>query len=765
MTLLASSVTLGLCYLLVGTSPLGAQESMIQSVMNTKAPPDPRYDEQAEKVALIEGYSHFFTGSEIGNYTISGVGGASGRREVRRTSEAMRQAEANTGRPFLGYFHFPRLPGFFYDQELNEQPEQYRSLALRSDGTAWPKRPVPSCENESLIAVTGDHLDITYQPAVNELLANVARVFDQDCEDLPGGQEGDCIGPIHGYILLDEYQLRGRYRGSPPCDPKNPQPGEPCTCDVTAFADVFPNGGSTKIRSEGATTGSTHIDLYVDDDHYYSFYQPPLRTLSLFSKSALASFRNFGGYGSDVLLPADRREFNHCGGTDNCLQPLPPQAAFLPPGDPKWAVWRDWVFDTWTRFEEKLIRQMVLAQQGNPDFRGVIHFTTPAYYALPESSLQPITYKYIDSQENTVTVPNFDMTSHPEFERLNAVTSGVDMDRILSSPWFAGMVHETAAISVIPRQNGKFLFYEEADDFISNSERYRYFFNAQGALAKRAAQEQGKIFGAFTKSRWMLPDHDSTRPISLSHEYFGKRFLRSVGVLQPTLVSTIGPFYINGHGPTLPQQYQGAQFPVPPFEGVLEEPWCERMDCVDATAGGDYTNGFPFSFSEHPWMQTVEFGDSTVLHVKATGGSGNYAYTWLFSETNAPGSFGPLNTQTGFSGIFTPHLEIPVAGNDHEGYYRCRIFDLDGTKPSPSLISPVAKVTVLDQVRSVTAMTLTDTEVLQSLSRLELGSSVVVQPGADNIFRVTRKDGEGVILKPGFTAHQGSEVRIYAGPI
>ena len=94
----------------------------------------------------------------------------------------------------------------------------------------------------------------------------------------------------------------------------------------------------------------------------FSFYQGPKRVAPLFSLSALASWRAYCARHNrtDITtLPADRLEFND---DDRTVQ-LPSHVRFVPLSDHVvWALWEDWVMETWFRYCERIVRTVTTAQ-------------------------------------------------------------------------------------------------------------------------------------------------------------------------------------------------------------------------------------------------------------------------------------------------------------------------------------------------------------------------------------------------------------------
>ncbi len=388
-------------------------------------------------------------------------------------------------------------------------------------------------------------LDITNDHAVAELLANIRRVFRWD------GPTEDCIGPLCGYIVLNECMLSSNW--------------ESVWSEHEKEHDVA--SPDTVIRMGG----KTHRQLFVDADPRYSYLNPAKRAAPLFTQNACAKFSAFArerGHEYD-RLPADRNEFND----DDATVSLPDWVQFVDLSDTDyWKTWENWVYETWTTFIESVAREWCLAQKGNAWFRGVIYFQLPMWYSLRESSEEPIEFTYIDeagrSRRRRVV-----MTDYSEHDVLNPVVMGTDMDRLMAGPWFAGMLHETT--KSIPVRPPRSLSYEQYDEAVDNHERYRHYFMAQGALAKRVCRRNGKLFGAFARSQFFK---DSTH---LSADYFARGFDRTITPLMPDIIATIGPWFAEQE--ELDPKYQPVMLGC---KGYLEDVWQEKMKAYrEAYAG------------------------------------------------------------------------------------------------------------------------------------------------------------------------------------
>ena len=506
----------------------------IQSGFSTNSPPMWFCATPERKKLRVEGISRFFDGSEVLNLDVDSV---AGRRDVRDLAGAMREVSEEQDRMFVGFWSFPRLPAYFRPEDLAAQPDDYRALSLKADGSLWHRAPSPSEDNESKIKFTGEMLDLTNGEAVDGLLANVARVFRHD------GPEDECVGPLCGYIVLNECMLSSNW--------------ESIWSERDAEHDVASPETVMRLGRK------THRELFVDADPRYSYLNPAKRAVPLFSRRARDSFVAYARERGLVVtkLPADRNEFND----DDDTVALPEWVEFVDLSETeRWRAWEDWVYETWTSFIERVAREWCLAQKGNPWFRGVIYFQLPMWYSLREASQEPVTFEYRDAagELRTETVT---LTDQSEYDVLNPVVMGTDMDRLMASPWFAGMLHETTkSIHVRPDRN---LSYEAFDAAVDNSARHRMYFMAQGALAKRVCHANGKLFGAFARSQFFK---DSTH---LTAEAFARGFDRTIVPLQPDIIASIGPWFAE-HA-DLDPKYQPVLLGV---TGPLEEVWREKME-------------------------------------------------------------------------------------------------------------------------------------------------------------------------------------------
>jgi len=227
-------------------------------------------------------------------------------------------------------------------------------------------------------------------------------------------------------------------------------------------------------------------------------------------------------------LPADRDEFND---DDASLLPLPSHVAFVPLNDTKhWSLWQAWVYDTWTTFQLR-VNQAVYEAQRSKDFRGVIYFQLPSWYSLPSSSLTPLTYTYVDAMGQRVEKTE-QMSAYVEYDRLNQVVMGTDMDRMLASPYLAGVIHESTC-SIHQRPSGD-PSDPQWDMAVEASDRYVHFYVAQGQLLQRACHNANKIFGAFARSQYF-----KDRKV-LTPEGFAAGWNHTLSVFPPHIVATIG---------------------------------------------------------------------------------------------------------------------------------------------------------------------------------------------------------------------------------
>ncbi len=622
-------------FLLVAAT-LRAQSTWVQSGFHAEDPPVGFYDTLAKKQLRAEALSLNFRGSAV---IALNLNTAIGLQEIRDISTAIGAAVASTQRPFLGYFSFPRMPGFFWPSELDLQSDSYRSQSLKSNGELWERRPRLPTEAHSRVAFTGQHLDITNPEAVGELLSNIRVLLDQN------GPASTSVGPLYGFIYLNEWKLTGSYASV--------FSGGPSEHDVVHPTISPPD---VPIRMGG---GTRHVELFIDDDPVYSFRVPPKRAVPLYSSAARDSFVGFAsalGY-SYTKLPADRNEFNN---DDSTLEPLPAWVQFVSVSDTTyWGVWESWLYDTWTSFLLRVAASMNGAQRGNPNYRGVIWFGIPYWYSMPASASTAVTYSYLDSNDVLQTATET-LTSYAEYETLDSAQSGNDMDRLLASPEIAGMVHETTNGSLhFSESNFVGMTSEEIEFFVENHHRHRYHFLAEGTLAKREAGIHGKTFGAFARSQFF----DATAPTApIPANYFQRAFDRTLDLLSPFVVATLpNTWFIDPA--FLPPDYlpvmQGAT-------GELEAVWFSELVDLSTT--------LPLGFSEHPWNQFPAAGGAGAFHVTVQGGTGSYTYQWEESETGA-GNWSAVASGPDVTGESTSDLVFTSPGADRAKWYRCTVND------------------------------------------------------------------------------------------
>lgn len=505
----------------------------IQSGFTTNDPPAWFYRTPEQKRLRVEGIAQFFDGAEVLNLNVDTT---AGRRDVRELSRAMQAVSRARGKLFVGFWSFPRLPGFFRPADVQAQPDGYRAWSLKADGSPWRRLPSLPEENESKIKFTGEMLDLANPEAVAALLANIRRCFRWD------GPEGQCVGPLTGYIVLNECMLCSNWESVWSKHEKEH--------DVASPDTVMRLGRKT------------HRQLFVDDDPRYSYFNPPKRAIPLFSRRARDSFVEFARRRGHVfsVLPADRNEFVD----DDAAVSLPEWIRFISPAkEEHWAIWREWVTECWTSFIERVAREWCLAQQSNPWFKGVIYFQLPMWYSLPTSSREPISYTYVDRHGQPVT-ETVVMADYPEYDVLNPVVMGTDMDRLMRSPWFAGMVHETT--KSIPVHVSRALSKADYDAAVEAQTRFRHYFMAQGALARRACRRNGKLFGAFARSQTFK----NSEPLDATG--FEHAFRHVIDPLRPDIIATIGPWFADHD--KLDPKYQPV---LRGTKGFLEDVWRQTM--------------------------------------------------------------------------------------------------------------------------------------------------------------------------------------------
>src|SRR5690606_28600334 len=90
---------------------------------------------------------------------------------------------------------------------IDAQPLAWRPQGLKSNGALWEQRPLDLDHDESLICLTGSIVDLTHPGATSALLDSQEAVLNQSCAD-----PDQCIGPVHGWFVLDEWRLTESYR-------------------------------------------------------------------------------------------------------------------------------------------------------------------------------------------------------------------------------------------------------------------------------------------------------------------------------------------------------------------------------------------------------------------------------------------------------------------------------------------------------------------------------------------------------------------------
>ena len=478
----------------------------IQSGFTTDDPPAWFYKTYELKRLRVECAAQFFDGAEVLDLNVDSQ---AGREDVRRLAKAMADVSKHNGRAFHGFWSFPRLPGFFWPDHIKSQPAKWRAVSLKSNGDVWTRNPSLPEENESKIKFTGEYLDITNDAAVERLLENVARVFRWD------GPQGECVGPLPGYIVLNEWLLSSNYESVWSKHVKEH--------DVDSPDRVMRLGNKT------------HRQLFTDDDPYYSYLNPPKRCVPLYSHCAQQKFTAYAhakGY-AFTKLPADRNELND----DDATVSLPDWVEFVDESEADhWQVWEEWVYQTWSTFVERVCREWALAQRGNRRYKGVIYFQLPMWYSIRKRSREPVTYRYID-ESGAPRTDTIVMADYAEYDRLNPVAMGTDMEYLMRSPWLAGMVHETTKSIHVRGKGG--MTQPQYDELVHGHDRFRHYFMAQGALAKEVCRAHGKLFGAFARSQFFKGRGH------LPPEGFAAAFDRTIFPLMPDVIATIGPWFVD----------------------------------------------------------------------------------------------------------------------------------------------------------------------------------------------------------------------------
>ena len=517
----------------------------IQSGFATGGDADWVYPDYDAKKLRVKAISYWFDASEVLNFDVDT---ADGFADIRDLSRAMADWSRESGALFQGFWSFPRFPGFFRPEDIDAQPVSFRSASLKADGSLWLRRPPSADDQESKIKFTGEVADISNPEAVECLFSNYGRAMR--C----GGPPESSVGPLQGYVVFNEATLSGNYESVYSDNPREH--------DVSRRDAVMRLGHKT------------HHELMSDRDPYYSFYNPPKRAVPLFTEQAARAFAAYAkerGYAFQ-RLPADRNEFLD----DDTLVNLPPWIALVPLAEEDyWRCWEDWVYATWTGFMERVCRETCQAQAGNDAFRGVIYFQLPSWYSLREGSKSPVTYRYRD-EEGEVHAETVTLADDPEYDRLNQVAMGTDMERLIASPWLAGVLHETTMSIHVDREPGA--TPETHDVHTENHERYRHYYLAQGALLRKVCHGHGKLFGAFARSQYFM-GHKPLDPAG-----FERAFRNTIMVLEPDIIATIGPWFAAPEHipPECRDVLRGTQ-------GTLEEVWLRsRKEYASAYPGREH---------------------------------------------------------------------------------------------------------------------------------------------------------------------------------
>ncbi|MEE4265201.1 MAG: RHS repeat-associated core domain-containing protein [Desulfobacteraceae bacterium] len=91
-----------------------------------------------------------------------------------------------------------------------------------------------------------------------------------------------------------------------------------------------------------------------------------------------------------------------------------------------------------------------------------------------------------------------------------------------------------------------------------------------------------------------------------------------------------------------------------------------------------------------PGALTIYEGDRAAFSVSASFGKPPYQYRWQFSSTSPVSGFSNMSSGNGVSGVTTSKITIDPVALVHDGYFRCRVSDMEGV-----LYSGAAELTVL----------------------------------------------------------------------
>ncbi len=170
-------VVLGCCLAIQAEPAVSLPLTYIQSGFMTGDGGDWYYASYEAKKRRVQAISRWFGAAEVLNMDVETPAGF---KSIRDLSRAMGDWSQESGTPFLGFWSFPRFPGFFRPADIDAQPSDYRAAALKADGSLWMRRPPTAKDQESKIKFTGEVIDITNAKAVEDLFRRYARAMRWD---------------------------------------------------------------------------------------------------------------------------------------------------------------------------------------------------------------------------------------------------------------------------------------------------------------------------------------------------------------------------------------------------------------------------------------------------------------------------------------------------------------------------------------------------------------------------------------------------------
>ncbi len=487
--------------------------------------------------ALIRAYLKRFDGGEI---FFNSLETASDFQRVRLYHQAVREVRSEAGaREFLGVYGNGRLPDFFFSGDLANQPAYYRAQALKSDGSLWERQPDSQYVLQTVFGLHAEHVDITNDDAVRALTDRLADVYDHE------GGATSSVGPLAGFWVLGEAKATPLYHPFEFRDhADSPDNEDLVPATGGALRPACDQDWNERRTNPPLLRGGDPCSLQADGDTRISWLYGPKRSLALFSPSARDKFVAYASArGVNVsTLPADRNEFND----SDALVQLPAHVSFVPLSDAAvWNVWKDWVYDTWHEYVDKLARAVTFAQAGNAGFRGVLYFQLPGWDTFrPPVKDEIITYSYYDANVSP-TAPlgqlrtaSGTLGSFARYDELDGLVCTTNVEQMLKNPWITAWLHETTTPIVglgggTPDRSG--------DLSILANPTGIYEWNHQTAALKLLAARQNKRFGLFARYHYFgAPTPEQQQLSAADWEW---NWDRLVPLFNPEIVSTLPPGY------------------------------------------------------------------------------------------------------------------------------------------------------------------------------------------------------------------------------